>query len=103
MDLLPNHALPAAQRRVVLYYEAYGASDGDGLATTITVERRGGLPFKRHRRLEIRFEDEQRGADDRSRRSLDLSALEPGAYTLTVHITAGDGRTAKRSTPILLR
>ena len=103
MTLLPDHALPPGHQRLALYYEVYGAADGTTLRTRIRLERKGGLPLTRRTRLDVGFTNAQRGADARVFRELDLQALRPGTYTLTLRATAEDGRSVERSTWLVLR
>ena len=75
-----------------LYYEVYGAAPGTPMKTEIVVRKggSGGLFGKGGSAISLKFDEVSSGYTDRENRTIDLSRLKAGTYTLGVKVTRGD-------------
>jgi len=82
-----------------LYYEVYGAPAGTPIKTEIVVKKGGGggLFGKGGSAISLKFEEPSAGDIDRLNRTLDLSKLKPGTYTIGVKVTLPDSYTNYRT------
>ncbi len=82
-----------------LYYEVYGAVAGTVLKTEVVVKKggSGGLFGKGGSAISLKFEETAQGAVTRSNRTLDLSKLKKGTYTLGVRVTLPSSYTKYRT------
>jgi len=87
-----------------LFYEVLGIPVGEHYKTEIKVSRPGGLgPVGRlfgagGSEISVKFEDESRATRIADTRSLDLSRLKPGNYTLEITVEQG-GKKVRRRAP----
>ena len=88
-----------------LYYEVYGLAPGSTFRTRLEVRKKktgllskvfGGTPAA----ISFTFEEQQRGALVRARRTIDLDPLEPGVYIVAIEIVDGSDRTVNRQTEL---
>jgi hypothetical protein len=82
-----------------LYYEVYGAAPGTELKTEIVVRKGGGTDIfgKGGSAISLKFEEPAQGYTSRHLRTLDLSKLKAGSYTIGVKITRPDSYTDSRT------
>jgi GWxTD domain-containing protein len=82
-----------------LYYEVYGAAPGTMLKTEIVVRKGGGggLFGKGGSAISLKFEEASNGGVDRLDRTIDLSRLKPGTYTIGVKVTLPNSTTDYRT------
>jgi GWxTD domain-containing protein len=87
-----------------LFYEVLGIPEGTHYKTEIKVSRPGGLgPVGRlfgagGSAISVKFEDESRSTRIADQRTLDLTRLKPGNYTLQVTVEQG-GKKVRRRAP----
>ena len=82
-----------------LYYEVYGARPGTVLKTDVVVRKggSGGLFGKGGSAISLKFEETAQGDVTRVNRTLDLSRLKAGTYTIGVRVTRPDSYTNYRT------
>ncbi len=82
-----------------LYYEVYGAVPGTILKTDVVVKKggSGGLFGKGGSAISLKFEETASGDVTRVNRTLDLSRLKAGSYTIGVRVTRPDSYTNYRT------
>jgi hypothetical protein len=82
-----------------LYYEVYGATTGTVLKTEVVVKKggSGGLFGKGGSNISLKFEEKAQGLVTRANRTLDLSRLKAGTYTIGVRVTRPDSYTNYRT------
>ncbi len=94
--LTPRHGYRAGST-VELYYEVYGIPAGSPYKTEV-IARRGDRD--KGPGISLAFEEQSTGTPTRVARTVGLSALEPGDYTLAVRVTAANGAVASSGRPI---
>jgi GWxTD domain-containing protein len=80
-----------------LYYEVYGAAPGAMLKTEVTVRKGGGGLFGGGSAISLKFEEAAEGPVDHLMRTLTLSKLKAGSYTMEVKVTRPDGFSDQRT------
>ncbi len=82
-----------------LYYEVYGAPQGTAIKTEVVVRKGGGPGMfgKGGSAISLKFDETSGGDLDRENRTLDLSKLKAGTYTLGVKVTRQDSATDYRT------
>ncbi len=82
-----------------LYYEVYGAVPGAMLKTEVVVKKggSGGLFGKGGSAISLKFDEKAQGDVTRANRTLDLSKLKAGTYTIGVRVTRPDSYTNYRT------
>jgi hypothetical protein len=83
--------------RIPIYYELSGARSGSEIQSEITLVRDDGKG-----KSVIRFGERVDGPIARVRREVNTSKSKPGRYSLSVKISAPDGRKAERETTLLV-
>jgi hypothetical protein len=76
----------------------YGVAPGTAIKTEVVVRKGGGggLFGKGGSAISLKFDDRSEGSVDRENRTLDLSRLKAGTYTIGVKVTRSDGATDSR-------
>jgi hypothetical protein len=103
----PGHSLqpivgPVSQETFDLYYEVYGATDGEILDVEIAVARGRGL-LRRRQEVTLRFRDTASGEGWQAFRRLIRHELVAGAYEVTVSLQSSRSGRVKRTTTIEVR
>ena len=71
---------------MAIYYELHGATPGESYTTDVQLARLSGGKPSKSESLTLQFTDRADAADQAIHRTIDLSALEPGTYLLSVEV-----------------